>query len=130
MHSSRKDFNLTALWNNSADDKSVLFAYFSQKIGFDICMQIVPLGDILHEMPVYFQGRIEMLKGFLSKIMHGKLIFFLFSPENRFDILYKLSPKSIHKEASYMKCQSLFSEKNKAQQTDDIFLIFPENMRR
>ena len=84
MHSSRKDFNLTALWNNSADDKSVLFAYFSQKIGFDICMQIVPLGDILHEMPVYFQGRIEMLKGFLSKIMHGKLIFFLFSPENRF----------------------------------------------
>ena len=43
--------HLTVLWANSANNKLLIFSYFSWKIGIAISYAIVFLGDNLHEMP-------------------------------------------------------------------------------
>ena len=66
---------LNCLWADSADDKYWwYFSYFSQKTGFNV-MQIVSLGDNLHDMlnPVFYRKQKNISKCHPLKLLPSKL---------------------------------------------------------
>ena len=52
----------TTLWANSADDRLLIFLFFSQKTGFNILCKLS--GDNLHEMlkPVFWEKKKKYFK--------------------------------------------------------------------
>ena len=115
-------FNHSTLWAYSADNKLIKFFLFFQKTGFGISHKLSPLETTCMKCQILFsrKNKENISKCRLLKILprvppvvvsaDDKLIkFFLFFQKTRFGISCKLSPL----ETICMKCQILFSRKNK-----------------